>query len=104
MPTDNLTYFLIGGGIGLISAVLGACIDYFAGQRRSNPEADELPGCMFIAAGFLGFAGLVAVVLSLLFWGTLRVAAFAGLGVLAGFFVGFATLFIGAVLWPSKNR
>ncbi len=101
MPTENLTFFLIGGGIGLISAIVGAILDYFVIQRRGEPERSELPGCMFIASGSLGFAGMVALLLALLFAGTIRVAVVMGLGVLSGFFLGFVALFVGALLFSK---
>ena len=104
MPTDNLTFFLIGGGIGLASAIVGAVLDYFVNQRRDKPAENGPPGCMFIASGSLGVAGLCAIVVSLVLTGKIGAALVVGLGVLSGFFVGFATLFIVAVLLFSKDK
>ena len=104
MPTDNLTFFLIGGAIGLISAGIGAVFDYFVNQRRSLYAENGLPGCMFIVAGSLGLAGVAATAVSLLFTHSIQAAVVMGLGVLTGFFIGFATLFVVAVLWSSKDN
>ena len=104
MPTDNLTLFLIGGAIGLISAVVGAVFDYFVNQQRSLYAENGLPGCMFIVAGSLGLAGVVATAVSLLLTHSVQTAVVIGLGVLTGFFIGFATLFVVTVLWSSKDK
>lgn len=104
MPTDNLTFFLIGGAIGLISAVVGAIFDYYVNQPRNHHQENDPPGCMFIVAGSLGFAGLIAIVLSLLFTSSIQIAAVTGLGVLLGFFIGFSILFIAAIVWSGKKK
>lgn len=104
MPTDDLTFFLIGGAIGLFSAVVGAIFDYYVNQPRNQRQENEPPGCMFIVAGSLGFAGLIAIVLSLLFTRSIRMAAVTGLGVLLGFFIGFSVLFIAAIVWSGKEK
>ncbi|MBK8987521.1 MAG: hypothetical protein IPM39_15830 [Chloroflexi bacterium] len=103
LPTDNLTYFLVGGGIGLISAVVGAFVDYFVGRRRRNDEEDHPPGCMLVITGILGVIGLAAMAVSLLFGGMVRIAVVIGLGVLSGFFVGFAVLFVGALVSSGRG-
>ena len=103
MTNHAVIYFLIGGGIGLVSAIIGAFVDYSVGRKRGDAENDGRPGCMFIAAGGLGFVGLIAFLLSLLFTGTIRPALMMGLGVTSGFFIGFAVLFIGAILLSEKG-
>ena len=103
MSNDTVIYFLIGGGIGLVCAIIGAFVDYSVGRKRGDVENDGRPGCMFIAAGGLGFVGLIAFLLSFVITGTVGPAFMMGLGVTSGFFIGFAVLFIGAILLLGKG-
>lgn len=105
MPTSNLTYFLIGGGIGVLSAVIGATVDYLLARRRKEERnATRTPGCMLIVAGGLGVTGVIFTIVSWLLTDSIRMAVVTGLGVFCGFFIGFAVLFIGAVLLAEAGR
>jgi hypothetical protein len=104
VPTNNLTYFLIGGGIGLLSATIGATIDFLIARRRNKDrEEGAPPGCLMLMAGGLGLVGLFFIIASWLLTDSLRLAMVTGLGVLTGFFIGFAVLFIGSVLLVERR-
>lgn len=91
MSQQNLDLFLIGGGFGLLVAVLGGLVEYRAHLKR--PAAERAPVAWFlIVAGFLCFLGLVAVALSLFFTSTVVPAVIMGAGVGTGFYLGFCTL------------
>lgn len=103
MSTVNISYFLIGGAIGLLSAVIGALVDYLIGRRRPVNETGGPPGCLMLVTGGLGGTGFIVLVLSGLLTGSIWLAVIAGLGVFAGFFLGFTALFVGSVLWNERN-
>lgn len=101
---ENMQLLLIGVGIGLVSAVLGAVVDYFLSRRRRGEEDEaHLPGCMLLITGALGFVGLVALAASFLFYQTVWPAVWVGVGVMTGFFVGFSLLFLGAI-WLAGRQ
>lgn len=104
MLPDNLTYIFIGAGVGLVSAIGGAAVDYLIARRRKQDrQSNGGPGCLLIVAGGLGLTGLVVTALSWLLTRSIWLAVMAGIGVLLGFFVGFAILFIGSVLWAGRD-
>ena len=65
---NNLTILLIGIGIGLISALIGALVDYLIGRRRRERKTNGPPGCLMIVAGALGLTGIVVTVLSIVWF------------------------------------
>lgn len=88
--------FLIGGAIGIGGAALGAVADLWY-SRRKDVQAPPLGGFLLIVAGIVNtLAGITAMILSFIFTGSIRLAIVLGLGVLAGFILGFLIL---AVLW-----
>ncbi|MCA9928867.1 MAG: hypothetical protein KC419_10335 [Anaerolineales bacterium] len=94
---------LLGGMIGLASAVIGAIIDYRILQRRRAQETEESsgpPGCIFIVSGTLGLLGLCVIAVSLVVQSLGR-ALVAGLGVMLGFFGGFLLMLL---LWMLLQR
>jgi hypothetical protein len=99
-PTLEL---LIGGGIGFISATIGALLQYRVSQRKKREDEDVLPGCMFLVMGTLGFIGVLMIVISFILTGSLTRALRPGVGVAAGFFSGFGLLVILWLLW-SRAR
>lgn len=89
-------FFLIGGLIGLSSAVIGALVQYWISRKGTETSPNELPGCIYLVIGALGFTGVVATIFSLLWTGGVRTALVIGAGVFLGFFAGFMVMF---VLW-----
>lgn len=100
----NLSPFWFGGGVGLICAVIGAVLEQRRWRSFSAPENDKrgLPGCMPIMAGFLGFVGVVLLLISLFMGGISQTMAM-GLGVGAGFIAGFVVL-VGIWLLFTERR
>ncbi|MBK7893511.1 MAG: hypothetical protein WAS33_24355 [Candidatus Promineifilaceae bacterium] len=104
----NLQAFLIGLALGLVSAVIGAVVEYLI-VRRHNEEAEEmerLPGCMLLVSGGLGGVGLLAIAFSLLSTGEVVRMLITGLGVTVGFFAGFVMMMLVWFWWerPSGNK
>jgi hypothetical protein len=56
-----------------------------------------------LTAGGLGFTGILVTLLSWLLTGSIRLAVITGFGVFLGFFLGFAVLFVGTVLWFNRG-
>jgi hypothetical protein len=100
--SENLNMFMIGGGIGLVCAGLGAFVDFMVSRRR-GAEENHLPGCMLLMTGALGFVGVVMLGVSYLFYQTFSPAFWMGVGVMAGFFLGFTFLFFAALLISSRK-
>ncbi|MCP5094566.1 MAG: hypothetical protein GY943_03315 [Chloroflexi bacterium] len=98
---------LIGAGVGLISAIIGAIIDYRFISRNRKEQAElengRLPGCIFLVSGSLGFLGIVVIFLSFLVESVKR-ALIAGLGVGLGFFVGFVIMMLVWFFTQRKKR
>lgn len=87
-----------------MSAIIGALVDYLIGRRRHDKqEVSGPPGCLMLVAGGLGITGMIVIFLSWLLTGSITLAVIAGAGVLLGFFVGFAFLFVGSVVWSARN-
>ena len=97
----NLQSFLIGLAIGLISAIIGAGVEYLIVRNRDEPETERLPGCMLLVSGGLGGAGLLATGVSLLISGEVVRMLVTGLGVGVGFFAGFVLMM---AAWFIFNR
>ena len=97
----NLQSFFIGVAIGLVSAIIGATVEYLIVRRRKNQEAERLPGCMLLVSGGLGGAGLIAIGTSLLTSGEVVRMLITGLGVGVGFFGGFVLMML---VWFTLNR
>jgi purine-cytosine permease-like protein len=108
LQTDS-SLFLIGVGIGIAIAIIGGLVDYWLGKRNRNPDdSRNLPGCMLYLAGILGLAGVIAIVVSLIFTGGIGPAIVLGAGILGGFYAGFAILIFLYLLvqrfWPNAPR
>lgn len=100
--SPNSTLLLIGTGIGLGIAAIGGFVEYWTSLRSKGNEAQHrLPGCLFYVAGGLALAGIIAIVASFLFNGSIGPALIVGAGVLGGFYIGFVLLFI---LWLVVER
>lgn len=102
MLSENLNLFMIGLGIGLVCAVVGALVDFMMARRR-GAEENHLPGCMLLMTGALGFVGVVMLGVSYLFYQTFLPAFWVGAGVMTGFFLGFTVLFFAALLISSRK-
>lgn len=99
----NLQSFLIGLAIGLVSAIVGAVVEYLIVRQRgdSSQETERLPGCMLLVSGGLGGVGLLAIGFSLLTSGEVVRMLITGLGVGVGFFGGFLLMMMA---WFLANR
>lgn len=97
----NLQSFLIGVAVGLISAIIGAVVEYLIVRQRGDQETERLPGCMLLVAGGLGGVGMLAIAFSLLISGEVVRMLITGLGVGVGFFSGFALMML---VWFMVNR
>ena len=94
MQTDTRLFF-IGIGIGIAIALIGGAVDYWLSRTHRNPRrTNHLPGCIMYVAGVLGFAGLLAIIISLILIGSVIPAIVLGAGVLLGFYSGFALLLL----------
>lgn len=98
--------FTIGLQVGLSLAILGAAIEYFLARRRSKAQVPrQLPGCLLYMAGALALTGIVAILGSIILRGSIVPALWLGAGVLGGFYLGFAILFLLYLLaksiWPN---
>lgn len=90
---------LTGLGIGLLSSIVGAALQYWA-LKRSSEITFRAPNLILPVSGLLGVMGLVAILLSLA-TGWLRLALFTGIGVLSGFLLGFIIM---VALWCALRR
>jgi membrane associated rhomboid family serine protease len=97
-----LTWIALGGVVGLTSAVIGAFIDFQLSKKRAEDDP-RLPGCMLLIAGFLGFAGVIALIGSFIFGVSIQRPLLTGAGVIGGFFIGF-TLLLVMWLWANKMK
>lgn len=89
----------------MVGAIAGASVDYLIARRRTQDRrTNGSPGCLLIVAGGLGFVGLIVTIASWLLSNSVRPAVVTGAGVMTGFFLGFAVLFVGSVLWSAGNR
>jgi hypothetical protein len=95
--STNLTSLIIGAGIGLGIAVLGALVEYRL-SLRSNAAAKthHLPSCLLFVIGGLILASIASIVTSLILNVSIGPALILGAGMLGGFYIGFVLLFI---LW-----
>lgn len=95
---SNLNLLLIGGGIGLTVAIVGAILDYRLHLRPEKPTPQpgepRQPGCILFAIGGLTLTGLVALVAAFVLTGGIRPTLIVGLGTFIGFYAGFLTLLI----------
>lgn len=92
--------------VGLALAILGAVIEYYLARRRSKAQVPrQLPGCLLYMAGALAVAGMAAILGSIILRGSIMPALWLGAGVLGGFYLGFALLFLLYLLaksiWPN---
>jgi len=95
MTADQLQLqLLIGGAVGLVSAIIAGFYQYRIARNGNETRTRGLPGCLMLVAGWLGLVGLLVAAVSLAFTGKLTLAVVSGLGVLAGFFAGSASMFI----------
>ncbi|MCA9949701.1 MAG: hypothetical protein KDE48_08655 [Anaerolineales bacterium] len=103
MPNINL--LLIGGGIGLTVAIVGAILDYWLHLRPGKPTPlpgePRQPGCILFAIGGLSLTGLVALAAAFILTGGLWPAIILGLGTFIGFYAGFLTLLI---IWLKIDK
>ena len=97
----NLHSFFIGLAIGLMSAIIGAIIEYLIVRQRGDQEAERLPGCMLLVSGALGGVGMLVIGFSLITSGEVVRMLITGLGVGVGFFSGFVIMMLG---WFLLNR
>ena len=97
----NWQSFLIGVGIGLTSAIVGAIVEYLIVRRQGEQQTERLPGCMLLVSGALGGVGMVAIGISLITSGEVVRMLITGLGVGVGFFGGFILMM---AAWFILNR
>lgn len=103
MLVEQVRLFLMGGGVGLFCAVLGAFVEYVLARRRGGKEDANLPGCMLLMAGMLGIVGLAAIGISYLLIGTVWLPIVVGAGVMFGFLCGFIVLFVVGLFLSSRR-
>lgn len=96
-----LMNILIGAGVGVISAFVGAVVQFRLSGRRGGEPSARLPGCVLLIIGALGFAGLAMFAASILLTGSLQVALLAGVGVLIGFFLSYVLI---VATWLARAR
>jgi purine-cytosine permease-like protein len=106
---QHTSILIIGLGIGFAIALIGGLIDYLLSKRKYNSQqTNHLPGCMLYVAGFLGFLGIISIIVSFIMSGSIGPALVLGAGVLGGFYSGFALLIMGYLLvkrfWPDVGR
>lgn len=99
----NGSLFIGGFGFGLVVAIAGAVVEYWLHLRRGAPPPRHLPGCLLYVMGGLTLAGLVAILASLLFTGSVTTALVLGAGVLIGFYGAFMALFAFWV-WVERRK
>lgn len=96
----NNPIFVLGLQIGVGVAVVGALADYLLARRRNHAQTvRQLPGCLLYTGGGLALAGVLAILASLIFRGTIGPALSLGAGVLGGFYAGFGVLFFAYFLF-----
>lgn len=97
----NLQSFFIGLAIGLVSAIIGAIVEYLIVRHSGDREPERLPGCMLLVSGALGGVGLLVIGFSLITSGEVVRMLITGLGVGVGFFSGFVLMMLA---WFLINR
>lgn len=94
--TLEWTAILTGSGIGVLSSVLGAFLQYRA-LRQTPVRKIKMPNLILPISGLLGVLGLGALLLSFC-TGWLRFALLMGVGVLSGFFIGVLLMIVAVFL------
>jgi hypothetical protein len=84
--------FFLGLSLGLLSALVGAALDYLLYVRHAQQRPHHRPSIILASALLLGAMGVVALPLSLFLAGSFGPAFVMGIGVLAGFYFGFIVL------------
>lgn len=105
--SGDTTLFRLGLQAGLALSLIGAVIEYLLARRRTQSGfSRQLPGCLLYMAGGLALLGAIALLVSFILNGSIGPALFLGAGVLGGFYLGFALLFLGYLLlksfWPGR--
>lgn len=90
--TGNLGLYLIGLAIGVGVALVGGLVEYILHLRHDGEPRFGVPGCVVYVVGGLVLGGIVAIIVSLVYAGSIRPALVIGMGVLTGFYGGFAFL------------
>lgn len=90
--TSNLTLYLIGLAIGVGVALAGGLVEYLLHLRRDGEPRFGMPGCIVYVIGGLILGGIAAVVVSLIYTGSIGPALIMGVGVMTGFYGGFSLL------------
>ncbi len=101
--SQDVEVILIGFGIGFVSSILGAMLQYWFSRRSEKTETTRFPGFVFLISGLLGLIGLCVIVISF-FSGWTRYAVYTGVGVISGFFVGFVVMLILWSLLAAKMK
>lgn len=90
--TSDLTLYLIGLIIGAGIALAGGLAEYLLHLRRDGEPRFGMPGCIVYVIGGLILGGIAAVIVSLMFTGSIGPALIMGVGVMTGFYGGFSLL------------
>lgn len=90
--TSNLTLYLIGLAIGVGVALAGGLVEYLLHLRRDREPRFGMPGCIVYVIGGLILGGIAAVIVSLIYTGSIGPALIMGVGVMTGFYGGFSLL------------
>lgn len=90
--TSNLILYLIGLAIGIVVALAGGLVEYILHLRRDEEPRFGVPGCIVYVIGGLVLSGIAAVIVSLVYTGSIRPALVVGVGVMTGFYGGFSLL------------
>jgi hypothetical protein len=89
---------ILGTVLGFMGALLGGALDLYLGNRSKSREAG---GPMLLLVGIGNTVmGIAAIALSYLLTGRITAALYVGVGIFAGFGLGFLLL---ATLWIKRE-
>ena len=84
-----LVLLLLGVAIGFLGSIAGGLVDFRTARKRDGRGRGFGLPTLLVAGAINTVVGLVVIVFSLLFTGTLWPALVVGFGVLVGFCLGF---------------
>jgi len=95
--------FPLGFVIGILASLLGAAVDLFYSRRkRRTPSTGGF--LLLVGGGINTIVGAISILISVLLTGSIRTALVLGLGVLAGFSLGFLTVAIISIFSGKPDK